>query len=579
MNFINKLKIKYKMFIIISFFIIGFIVFGIYALYSFSKVKVNGEMYNNIVQGKDLVADILPPPEYIIESDLLTYQILNENDKSNLEILIKKSEDLEKEFNARHEFWIKTLPEGDMKKYMTVEAYNYASEFFNIRDKEFFQAVRAGDKIKAESLVNGKLLEAYNKHRESIDKVVELANESNTKIEKEASNIVSITIIILIGVAVSIALIVIILSIFISKTITNPLILAVKSLGEIANGDFTKEIPENLKARKDEIGDIIIAIDLMKVSLKKLISKLTGECLNINKITTNVLGNMNGLDRDIEEVAAVTEEFSAGMEESLASTEEMSAASKEIEIFVDNLSKEAINGLKAAKEINNRAESIRNSVNLSQNKAQIIINEVIKDVEQSIESSKVIEKIRILTETIMQITSQTNLLALNASIEAARAGEAGKGFTVVAEEIRKLAEESKITVVKIQDVTKLITESVNELSNNSKKLIIFVEEEVTNDYNKMLKVADIYNEDGKFVDSMVTKFSSVTNELLFSVHDVMVAIDNVAKTSSDGAEGTINVAHKLQDITLKSDEVIAQTKRLDLILKDLREVTCVFKIQ
>jgi methyl-accepting chemotaxis protein len=566
------------MFIIISFFIIGFIIFGTYALYSFSKVKVNGEMYNNIVQGKDLVADILPPPEYIIESDLLVYQILNENDKNNLEILIKKSEDLEKEFNTRHEFWIKTLPEGDMKKYMTVEAYNYASEFFSIRDKEFFPAVRVGNKIKAESLVNGKLLEAYKKHRESIDKVVVLANESNVKIEQDASNIINNTIIILIGVAGCIALIVILLSIFISKTITNPLNSVVNSLGEIASGDFSKEIPEHMKARKDEIGDIITAIDLMKDSLKKMISKLTGECININEIAESVLQNMKGLDYDIEEVAVITEELSAGMEESLASTEEMSASSKEIEIFVNNIAKEIVIGLKAAKEINNRAETIKNSVNISQNKAQAIINEVVIDVEKSIENSRVIEKIRILAETIMQITSQTNLLALNASIEAARAGEAGRGFTVVAEEIRKLAEESKATVAEIQAVTKLITESVNGLSNNSKKLIEFLEEEVINDYNNMLKVAEVYNEDGKLIDSMVTQFSSVTNELLSSVHEVMVAIDNVANTSSSGAEGTINVAQKVHDITSKSNEVIVQTKRLDIILKDLKEVTYIFII-
>jgi len=66
LNFINKLKIKYKIFTIIIIFIMGFIVFGAYALYSISKAKVNGEMYNKIVQGKNLVADILPPPEYII---------------------------------------------------------------------------------------------------------------------------------------------------------------------------------------------------------------------------------------------------------------------------------------------------------------------------------------------------------------------------------------------------------------------------------------------------------------------------------------------------------------------------------
>jgi len=201
------------------------------------------------------------------------------------------------------------------------------------------------------------------------------------------------------------------------------------------------------------------------------------------------------------------------MEESLASAEEMLAASKEIETFIDTIVQGAKEGSREAREINSRAENIKKSVNKSEQKANLVIIEVINDVEKSIENSSVIEQIKILSETIMQITSQTNLLALNASIEAARAGEAGKGFSVVAEEIRKLAEESKVTVVEIQNISYKVTESVTDLSNNSQKLIKFVENDVVEDYKSMLDVADRYSDDAKFVDSLVTKFSLTSEEL------------------------------------------------------------------
>ncbi len=98
-----------------------------------------------------------------------------------------------------------------------------------------------------------------------------------------------------------------------------------------------------------------------------------------------------------------------------------------------------------------------------------------KELSEAIEKSKSVEKINVLSEAILKITEQTNLLALNAAIEAARAGEAGKGFSVVAEEIRKLAEESNNTANEIQEITKIVVNAVENLANNSNKILTFID--------------------------------------------------------------------------------------------------------
>ncbi|EHI98429.1 methyl-accepting chemotaxis sensory transducer [Clostridium sp. DL-VIII] len=575
---INKLKIRSKLIVVICCFMLGFIIFGLCSLYSLSKVKVNGEMYNEIVQGKDLVADILPPPEYIIESDLLAYQLLNETDNSKIEEIIKRSEELEADYNERHEYWDKTLPKGDMRQYMIEDSYKYAVQFFKIRDDELFSAVRQGDKEKAESIVNGPLLEAYNNHRQYIDKVVTLANENNASVEGQASVFINKTIIILIVVACLVALVVIVISTIINKTITNPLSLAIKNLELIAKGDFSKDLLQEMTGRKDEIGDIMSAITIMRSSLRKLFEEITTGSDNVKETVCNIVENINELDTNIEEVASVTEELSASMEENLAATEEMSVSAKGIESFICNITKESKKGAGEAKIISDRAKNIKNNFDESEKKVQEIIKEIIGEVQKSIEGSKVIERIEILSDTIMEISAQTNLLALNASIEASRAGDAGKGFAVVAEEIGKLAEESKTTVSEIKKVTALITNSVTNLSSSSNDLIDFVENEVVKEYDTMLEVADQYSKDAVFIDLLVLKFSSATEELSVSLREMMESINSVAKASTDGTQGAVNAAQKVNYITMQSDNVRMKCSGLEENVQRQKQQISKFKV-
>jgi methyl-accepting chemotaxis protein len=171
-------------------FAILLVIFGVFSAYTRAKVQVNGPIYTKIVMGKDLVADILPPPEYIIESYLTAFQITEASVDAERSALEAKFTQLEKDYHDRHAVWQADLPEGRMKQAMVEDAARHAFAFFRLVHDRLLPAVKAGDTAAARALVTGELKAAYDQHRTFIDEVVAAANDFNRAHELEAADLV-----------------------------------------------------------------------------------------------------------------------------------------------------------------------------------------------------------------------------------------------------------------------------------------------------------------------------------------------------------------------------------------------------
>jgi hypothetical protein len=151
------------------------------------KVQVGGPYYARIVLGKDLVADILPPPAYIIEAYLLTYQIANSIVPAEREGLLTRLGETEKEFHDRQKVWQDSLPNSRMKEALVVDSAKFAEDFFQVVHARFVPVVQKGDLEAARNLANQELRLAYTAHRKFIDEVVTLANKFGVEQEKQAA--------------------------------------------------------------------------------------------------------------------------------------------------------------------------------------------------------------------------------------------------------------------------------------------------------------------------------------------------------------------------------------------------------
>lgn len=349
-----------------------------------------------------------------------------------------------------------------------------------------------------------------------------------------------------------------------------------KKVDKISNFDLSANT-ENVRT-KDEIEELDMGIEKMRNSLNELIENITSESDEIENVVLKVRDSINELDSDVEEVSATTEELSASMEETAASSEEMSAMSREMEREVYSVAEKAEKGANKALEISEKAKNIMSTSENNKKETEKMFKETEKALKESIEKAKAVDKINILADSILQITSQTNLLALNAAIEAARAGEAGKGFSVVAEEIRKLAEQSSETINKIQSTTGIILSSVNDLTSNSNNMLNFIQSRILKDYEILVQTSKEYNNDALYYKDFSTDLSVTSEEVLASVQDILKTIDGVARAANEGASGTTDIANRAQGINTKSGEVLEGVAKTKENGENLKNAVSKFKL-
>ena len=163
------------------------IITGVLSFETLARLKVNGPIYAGIVQQKDLLGDILPPPMYILETYMTVLQTLGESDANALKDDLAKLSSLKQDFADRTEFWSKQLAESPTRRTLIEDAHKPAVAFFETLEKEFIPAIQKQDKTVATAIAYGKLRSEYLEHRKAIDQVVTLATQNSQLLEAAAA--------------------------------------------------------------------------------------------------------------------------------------------------------------------------------------------------------------------------------------------------------------------------------------------------------------------------------------------------------------------------------------------------------
>lgn len=376
-----------------------------------------------------------------------------------------------------------------------------------------------------------------------------------------------------------VVLVTIIYGIFLNMDIVSTIKKASTYAEKLAEGDFSVEVSGKFLKKQDELGDLARSMNHVCVNMRTLLGGIKDEVNNLEVVVDSTEQNIKTVAGHIQSMSAIAQELAAGNEETAASAEEVNAMAEEIESAAKNMAVRAQDGAARVIEIHDRAGTTKEQVKEKRQSTKSIHREIKGSLSKALENAKVVDQIEVLAEAIKGITNQTNLLALNASIEAARAGEAGRGFSVVADEIRKLAEESSSTVAHIQEVTDRVKLAVGDLTEDAERLLNFVGNDVAASFDNFEQMADNYSVDASYVDDIVNDFSATSEQLLASIDGVVTAMSEVSKAAVDGAEHTTSIAGNVENISAQTESIQQMMERTAETSFKLHEDVSKFKVE
>lgn len=338
-------------------------------------------------------------------------------------------------------------------------------------------------------------------------------------------------------------------------------------------GDLTKRV--KIVSIK-EIAELGNGFNTFMDKLQGILKLIIENSNKIEKVVNVVQESVHTSNDNAADLSAVTEELSATMEEVGNSANAINKNVDSVRNEVDEIADKSNEINDYTKEMKVSAEKMENDAQTNMDETRIKVQDILGVMNQAIEDSKSVDQVNGLTDEILSISSKTNLLALNASIEAARAGVAGKGFAVVADEIRQLADLSRETASRIQDINAVVTNAVYNLAGNANNVVEYLNESILPEFENFVESGVQYKEKATYIEETMNAFTEKTDALKNEMNEIATSIRTITEAIEEGAEGVNGAAESTQMLVGDIDNINCRMDENEQIARTLQQGTAIF---
>jgi methyl-accepting chemotaxis protein WspA len=548
MNF-RDLGIRHRFFLITGIVVIGFVLLLVLSGAILDRVMINGDLYEDVVQKKDLIADILPPPMFVVDPFLLCHQIAAEKDSARRAELIERLEADAADFEGRFQYWSANLPEGKLRTLLLERAAPPGREFLRIAETEYVPLVKGAAVAgkTAEGVLHEDLTKAFRAHRMAVLEAVKQSRAEVAQTEAEAAEAVSAgnTTAVLLSVLIVAAILV--AGYFILGSVRRSIEQLRDNMRRMAESeaDLTARIETDAGG---EVGELAHWFNLFVEKIAALVTTVRRSSVQLTSSSTEMAATS-------KEQESTVNSFGASTNQIAASVQEISATGLELVKTVGEVIQIAHHSATLAGTGRSNLEMMESTMSQLQDSSASISSKL------SVISDKAGEITSVVT-TITKVADQTNLLSVNAAIEAEKAGEYGRGFLVVAQEIRRLADQTAAATLDIEQTVQEMQSSVSAGVMEMDKFADHVRRSVDVVGEVGTQLGEIITE----VERLTTRFDSVAEGMRSQtqgaeqINDAMRSLNDTVQRAVSSLREVTSVAEELRGAANLMNEEIARFK-------------------